>query len=200
MRGRFRRAVLTAALLIVATSAAARPFTAKDLASLDRVLSPSISPDGRYVAYAVRSTDWEGNKGINALNVIDLKGDSAKPLILLSGEKGAASPRWSPEGRWLYFISGKSGSAQVWRSSPDGSVRQQLTAFPIDVAAFKLAPDQRTLIVAADVYPDCATLGCTKGRDEAKAKTKGSGIEIKSGPAALVRFLSRRQVPLIVPG
>jgi dipeptidyl aminopeptidase/acylaminoacyl peptidase len=181
MRVMFRLAALTAALLFVATPAATRPFNAKDLASLDRVSSPSISPDGRYVAYALRSTDWDGNKGVNALHVLDLRADPTKPLVLLSGEKGAASPRWSPDGRWLYFISGKSGSAQVWRSGPDGSVRQQLTAFPIDVAAFKLAPDQRTLIVAADVYPDCPTLACTKDRDEAKGKAKESGIEIKSG-------------------
>ena len=60
-------------------------------------------------------------------------------------------------------------------------MRQQLTAFPIDVGSFKLALDQHTLIVAADVYPDCPTLACTKERDDAKGKIKGSAIEIKSG-------------------
>ena len=180
MRARYRVALL-ASLIGLAASGTARPFTAKDLASLERVSSPSISPDGRYVAYAVRSTDWEGNKGINALQVIDLRGDTSKPLVMLSGEKGGPSPAWSDDGRWLYFISGKSGSAQVWRANPDGSVRQQLTSFPVDVAGFKLAPDLRTMIVVAGVYPDCPTLACTKARDDAKAKEKGSGIEIKSG-------------------
>jgi acylaminoacyl-peptidase len=61
-------------------------------------------------------------------------------------------------------------------------VRQQLTSFPVDVAAFKLAPDGRTLIVAANVYPDCATLACTKERTDAKAKEKGSAIEVKTEP------------------
>src|SRR3954469_819289 len=153
---------VAAAFLLAAGSASARPFTAKDLATLDRVSSPAISPDGRYVAYSLRSTDWDANKGVNALHVIDLQRNGDKPLIVLSGEKGGASPAWSADARWLYFISGKSGVAQVWRSSPDGSVRQQLTSFPVDVAAFKLAPDLRTLIVAADVYPACATLACTK--------------------------------------
>src|SRR5690242_20677902 len=170
-----------AAFLAVVAPAAARPFTAKDLASLDRVSSPAISPDGRYVAYELRTTDWDANKGVNALHVIDLKGDISKPLVLLSGEKGGASPSWSSDGRWLYFISGKSGSAQVWRSTADGSVRQQLTAFPVDVAAYKVAFDGRVLLVAADVYPDCATLACTKQRADAKGKTKGNGIEIKRG-------------------
>jgi dipeptidyl aminopeptidase/acylaminoacyl peptidase len=165
----------------LAGSAGARPFTAKDLASLDRVSSPSISPDGRYVAYSVRSTDWDANKGVNALDIIDLQGDPSHPLVLLSGEKGGSSPAWSGDGHWLYFISGKSGSAQVWRANADGSVRQQMTSFPIDVAAFKLAPDLHSLIVAAAVYPDCATLACTKARIDVKAKDKASGIEIKSG-------------------
>ena len=100
MRAMFRLAVATAALLISTVPAVARPFTAKDLASLDRISSPSISPDGRYVAYAVRSTDWDANRGTNALQVIDLKGDPSKPLVLLSGEKGGPSPSWSRDGRW----------------------------------------------------------------------------------------------------
>ncbi|WP_051531518.1 S9 family peptidase [Sphingomonas sp. URHD0057] len=182
MPGLFRVA-LVGGLLALPSPVVARPFTAKDLASLDRISSPSISPDGRYVAYALRSTDWDGNKGVNALNVIDLHGDASKPLVLLSGEKGGPSPSWSADGQWLYFVSGKSGSAQVWRANPDGSVRQQLTSFPVDVAAFKLAPNLHTLVVVAGVYPDCGTLACTKARDDAKAKEKGSGIEIKSGAA-----------------
>ena len=199
-------AAAAAALLVAAVPSSARPFTAKDLATLDRVSSPAISPDGRYVAYAVRTTDWDGNKGVNALHVIDLQGDPAKPLILLSGEKGGPSPAWSSDGRWLYFISGKSGSAQVWRSSPDGSIRQQLTSFPIDVAGFKLAPDLRMLIVSADVYPDCPTLACTKERDEAKGKNKASGIEIKSGQPRWFddyldeKFLSLFRVDVTQPG
>ena len=190
----------------LAAPAAARPFTAKDLASLDRVSSPSISSDGRYVAYAVRSTDWDGNKGTNALQIIDLNGDPSKPLVLLSGEKGGPSPSWSRDGRWLYFISGKSGSAQVWRSNADGSVRQQLTAFPIDVAGFKLAPDLHTLVVAADVYPDCGTLACTKARDDAKAREKGSAIEVKSGTPRYFdtylddKFLALFRADLAQPG
>jgi len=47
---------VAAVLPAVPAAAATRPFTAKDLASIERVSSPSISPDGRYVAYSVRTT------------------------------------------------------------------------------------------------------------------------------------------------
>src|SRR4051794_7370562 len=99
---RHYRVALAAAGVALAASARAGRFTARDLASRDRVSSPSVSPDGRYVAYALRSTDWDANKGVNALNVIDLRGAPSKPLVLLSGEKGGPSPSWSADGRWLY--------------------------------------------------------------------------------------------------
>ena len=183
----FRTCVAAAAAMILAVAAPAfaRSFTARDLAMLDRVSSPKVSADGRYVAYVVRSTDWDANRGVNALNLIDLRGDVSKPLALLSAEKGAPSPSWSADGRWLYFLSSKSGSSQVWRSTPDGSVRQQLTAFPIDVGGFALSPYGRTLIAAVDMYPDCATFACTKARDDANGKQKSSGILIKAGQSRI---------------
>ncbi|HWH22615.1 MAG TPA: S9 family peptidase [Allosphingosinicella sp.] len=179
-----RLSVATAAalFLICAGPAAARPFTAKDLAMMERVSSPRLSPDGRFLAHIVRTTDWEGNGGVNALHVVDLNADASKPRVLLGGEKGGLSPRWSSDGKWLYFLSAKSGSPQVWRSNADGSVRRQLTAFPVGVAAFRLGPDNRTLYVAVDSYADCPTLACIKARDDDKAKQKSTGVHIKSGP------------------
>ena len=178
---RVRVAAAAAILLILSSIAAARPFTARDLAMLDRVSSPKISADGRYVAYVVRSTDWDGNRGVSALHLVDLRGNTTRPLVLVSGEKAAPSPAWSTDGAWLYFLSSKSGSSQVWRARPDGSARQQLTAFPVDVGGFTVAPDGRTLITAVDVYPDCPTFACTKDRDDAVTKQKASGILVKSG-------------------
>ena len=61
------RLAAAALALCLAGAAQARPFTAKDLASLERVSEPRISPDGRWIAYNVRSTDWEGNRGWNAV-------------------------------------------------------------------------------------------------------------------------------------
>ena len=69
MWGKVRACAAGASLIALASAGAARPFTAKDLASLDRVSSPSISADGRYIAYALRTTDWEANKGVNGLYV-----------------------------------------------------------------------------------------------------------------------------------
>ena len=50
-------------MLAILAALAAAPFTAADLVSLNRVSDPQVSPDGRYVAYVLRETDLEANKG-----------------------------------------------------------------------------------------------------------------------------------------
>jgi acylaminoacyl-peptidase len=162
--------------LATAGAAQARPFTASDLASLERLSDPRVSPDGRFVAYNLRSTDWEANRGVNALWVMDL-GAAAEPARLIRDEeKSATAPRWSADGRWLYFLSWRSGSTQLWRTAAVGGGARQVTNLPVDIAFYRLAPDGASVVVAADVWADCATLACSKARDEAKAKEKATGV------------------------
>ena len=156
-------------------SAEARPFTAKDLATQERIGDPRVSPDGRWVAYTIRTTDWDGNKGVQSLWLLDRKTPGAKPVAVTEDEKAPASPRWSSDGKWLYFLSSKSGSLQVWRIAADRTGKAQVSSLPLDVGFFRLAPDGKSMIVGLDVYPDCPDLACTKTRAEAKAKVKASG-------------------------
>jgi dipeptidyl aminopeptidase/acylaminoacyl peptidase len=170
----FSAAVVVALAAIQA--AAARPFTATDLARLDRVSDPHVSADGRFVAYNVRSTDWEANRGVNALWVLERGGAQAAPRLVRDQEKSATSPRWSEDGHWLYFLSARSGSAQVWRTLASGMETRQVTNLPLDVAFYRLAADGRTLVAAIGVHPDCDSLACSKTKDDAKAKEKTSGV------------------------
>jgi dipeptidyl aminopeptidase/acylaminoacyl peptidase len=171
---RFFSACIVVALAVV-HMAAARPFTATDLARLDRVSDPHVSPDGRFVAYNVRSTDWEANRGVNALWVLE-RGGTQAPRLVRDQEKSATSPRWSEDGRWLYFLSSRSGSTQLWRTLATGMQTRRVTNLPLDVAFYRLAPDGRTLVAAIGVHPDCDTLACGKTKDDATAKEKTSGV------------------------
>ena len=65
---------------------------------LDRASDPHVSPDGRFVAWNVRSTDWDENKGVHALWILDRQDKDAKPQLLASKEKSPTNPRWSDEG------------------------------------------------------------------------------------------------------
>ena len=139
---------------------------------LDRVSDPKLSPDGRWIAYNLRNTDWDNNRGLNSLYLLERRGPS--PAVKVIGdEKGATSPRWAADGG-LYFLSGKSGSQQLWHRDSGGRL-MQMTALPLDIAAYRLAPDAQSAIVAVNVRPECDTLICTKAADEAKAKIKATG-------------------------
>ena len=173
---RFAAAGLMAAatVLAFAAPAAARPFTARDMQSMERVGDPRVSPDGRYVAYSVRSTDWAANRGRNAIWIADLQG-SAGPRRLAASEGGASSPRWSSDGA-LYFLSSRTGGkSQVYRTNAQGRAATQVTNLPLDVGSFRIAPDGRTLAVSLSVFPDCATLACTVERAAADANDGRSG-------------------------
>jgi acylaminoacyl-peptidase len=166
-------ACAAALALAVLPAAAQTAFTAKDMAMLDRASDPHVSPDARYIAFNQRSTDWDGNKGVNALMIADRQSGAA-PRKLISDEKGATAPRWSADGT-LYFLSSRSGTTQVWRTTADAAGMAQVTSLPMDVGFYRISADGRTLIVTQDVYPDCATLACSKDKADAKAKEKTSG-------------------------
>src|SRR5690242_16941768 len=112
---------LLAALLVALVSSPAvavdlethapHPFNVRDLVMMDRVSDPQLSPDGRYAAFGVRSTDYAANKGINAIYVMDLK-KGGEPVKVV--DKGS-SARWAPDGHSLYYMAPADGVSQLWR-------------------------------------------------------------------------------------
>lgn len=179
-------ACVATVLSLAALPANARPFTAKDLAMLDRVSDPRVAPDRNWIAVNLRTTDWDGNKGVNALRLMPRTPGGA-PAVVVAGEKAPTSPRWAADGR-LYFLSGKSGTQQVWRRERD-SCLAQITAFPLDVSGFRLAPDGSSLVAIIDARPECAKLICSKEAEEARAKLKPSGQYFPEGGRAERRGL-----------
>jgi dipeptidyl aminopeptidase/acylaminoacyl peptidase len=162
--------------LLAVGSLQARPFTAKDLALQERVSDPRISPDGRFVAYNVRSTDWDGNRGLNALWVLERGAPNAVPRLIRDQEKAATQPRWSADGQWLYFLSARSGVKQLWRTSPNSPESRPVTNLPLDVSFYRIKPDGRGFVAAVSVYPECQTMACSKAQDDAKSKQKSTGV------------------------
>lgn len=140
---------------------------------MDRVSDPRLSPDGRFLVWDVRTTDWAANKGEHALWLLDSRTPAMAPRKLAVSAKGATAPRWSPDGKALYFLSARTGSNQVWRTDTDGLEAVQVTNLPVDVIAYRLAPDGKTLVVGAETFPDCADLACTRARIDAR---KAGGV------------------------
>ena len=78
-----------------AQAPASRGLSLKDLAMMERVSEPRVSPDGRQILYAVRTTDWDGNKGVNGLWLADVSGGEPRRLAISEG--GASGARWAPD-------------------------------------------------------------------------------------------------------
>ncbi len=167
---------IAAGLAVAPVAMAERPFTAKDLATLDRVSNPKVSPDGRYAVYDLRTVDYAENKSVHGLWLIDLDHAGAGSHRLAISDGGATDPYWSPDGKAIYFASDRSGSNQVWRTDLTGAKAVQVTQLPLDVGAFRVAPDDRHLVVSLAVFPDCGTIACTKARLDAKAASKANGV------------------------
>ncbi|WP_108470802.1 alpha/beta hydrolase family protein [Rhodanobacter thiooxydans] len=155
-------------------------FNVRDLVMMDRVSDPQLSPDGRYAAFGVRSTDYAANKGVNAIYVLDLA-KAGQPVRVV--DKGG-SARWSADGRSLYFVAPAKGVAQLWRvdlGGKDGlnlgkhAAPVQVSRGVLDLGGYKLSPDGKQVLLSYEVFTDCGTLACTQQRLDARAKDKASG-------------------------
>src|SRR5690349_20763655 len=122
-----KRVYAIAALLTGAGALAApHPFTADDLVRLHRVSEPAVSPNGKQVAFTVRETDLSADRGRTDVWVRDIAGN-AEPRRLTSHAENDSSPAWSADNAYVYFLSTRSGSNQVWRIALDGGEAQQVT-------------------------------------------------------------------------
>ena len=147
------------------------PFTIHDMLAMERISDPQVSPDGKWVAYTVRTTDLDANRGRNDVWVSAVDGSSAKQLTV--HEASDSSARWMPDGRSLVFLSSRSGSSQVWRIAVDGGEAEQLTKLPIGVDGVLPFPDGERLLLTMEVYADApkeTALADTAKRDEAAEK------------------------------
>jgi dipeptidyl aminopeptidase/acylaminoacyl peptidase len=170
--------MLTATCLLAASgpAAASRPFTAKDLVMLDRASEPRLSSDGRSLVYTLRETDFSANRGAKSLWRLDLSDPAARPQRLTVAGSNAWSPRWSPDGRTLYFLSNRSGSDQIWSLAGGLGEARQVTRLPLDVGSYAIAPGGRRLALSLEVFLDCGELACTQKRLAERAATKASGV------------------------
>ena len=169
-----RRSVAIAMVLLISSigmaSAAGEKhlFTVHDMLAMDRISDPQLSPSGDRVAFVLRTTDLEQNKGRTDIWSVGVDGSGLRRLTTHPASDG--SPRWAPDGRRLWFLSSRSGSSQVWVLSLEGGEAVQFTDLPLDVDALVVSPDGKSLILAIGVFPDCKSLSCTRQRlDERKA-------------------------------
>ena len=173
-----RRALLPLCLLAALPALAdARGLDVRDLVKLDRVSSPTLSPDGRVLVFAQRSVDAD-LKATTALYARNLLTRDLRPPHKVTPDGwNVNSPAFSPDGATLYFLSAKGGTQQLYAMPADGGEPRQLTAFALDVGSYQLSPDGARVAFSADTFAECATdFACTRKRLGEREGAKASGV------------------------
>jgi dipeptidyl aminopeptidase/acylaminoacyl peptidase len=170
-----RRAIstLVVAGLSLATAwagQASRAFTINDLLAVRRVAEPQLSPDGRWIAYTITDTDKPSNKRTTQIYLVSV--DGGEPRQLTSDNSSSSSPRWSPDGKGLAFVSARDGSSQIWHLDLATAQVRKISNVSTGADAPVWSPDAKWIAFASDVYPGCASDECNKRREEKAAQSK----------------------------
>ena len=127
----------------------------EDVYALTSVGDPRISPDGTLVAYIVNWIDREENGYRSAIWVAPLDG-SEEPTQLTSGSRSDSSPLWSPDGRWLAFVSNRDGKdeeahGELYVLPANGGEPWRLTQGKEGVESIAWSPDSTRIAFARRV-------------------------------------------------
>jgi len=157
---------LGTALSLPSAAQSRRLLTVDDLFNLQEVRDPQRSPDGKWVAYTVTRAIRETDK--NDTDVWMVSWDGTRQIQLTFTPDDESRPRWSPDGRFLSFVSSRHGARnpQVWLMNRLGGEAVKITDVSGAVLEYAWSPDgTRLVLVVQDPDPG----------DPAEEKEAGAG-------------------------
>jgi dipeptidyl aminopeptidase/acylaminoacyl peptidase len=106
------------------------------------------SPDGKLVAYTQSHAVIEAEKSEVDTQIFLAAADGSHRTQLTRGEKSASAPEFSPDGRYVYFSSERSGKPNLWRIPVDGGEAEMLTDWKGEIGAYRVSPDGKWIAFA----------------------------------------------------
>jgi len=112
---------------------------------MKNVSSVRVSPDGKKVVYAVREALMTADRSefINQLFLADADGKNT--IQLTRGDRNNSSPAWSPDGKWIAFLSNRDSKNNIYILPVGGGESERITDVKTGVAQFKWSPDSRSI-------------------------------------------------------
>ena len=168
--------ILLAILLFACTGQAQEThrITPDDVLSIREVRQLQISPDGKQVAFRLREpSDPKLPQASRVTNIWLVSTDGKEPPHpLIPNLKSATSPHWSPDGRWLAFLSdysnsGSKTSLQIFLTRSDGGTAERLTSVPGGIEDFAWSPDSTMIAFVARDQPTAEELEKRSAGDDA---------------------------------
>jgi dipeptidyl aminopeptidase/acylaminoacyl peptidase len=145
--------VIILALIPTTVLAQKRAFTIEDIYRVKSISDIHISPDGRSVIYAVTTSDLPRAKRVSHIWMMGVDGQGARQIS--NREKGESSPAFSPNGKWISYVSSQDGGPQLYVMPTGGGEARKLTKLSTGVSDPQWSPDSKWIAFSSDVYPEC---------------------------------------------
>ncbi len=160
-------------------------FTATKMWEMERIGSPEVSPDGKWVVFTVTTYDVGSNSSKTNLHLLNLENDSERQ-ITFSGKDG--NPVWSPDGKKIAFVSGRDQQpGQIYILDLEmGGEAKQITELPVSTFSLQWFPDGKKIAFGANILPEYN--GDFEKLDSLIKEKKESKISAKATENTMYRF------------
>ncbi|WP_462412300.1 S9 family peptidase [Neobacillus sp. Marseille-QA0830] len=130
-----------------------RGIQSSDLYGLKSVASPQFAPDGSSFVFVQTTINQETDEYQSQLFFKDLTTNDGAALPWTFGKGKNLTPRWSPDGTKLAFVSTRSGKGQIYVLSKSGGEARQLTFLPEGASNPVWSPDGKTIAFSTSLKP-----------------------------------------------